>query len=248
MEKLRLLTEKSKTRSAHNSRFVLVALLALGVLFGAPSSLWAECSLLQNSLDLSPSLSGQTGNGQKSSTRPPSQNGNGGSADNRPPIQSRPPRSGDGGPPGVPPQKGPDPRPRHPPAKGGKPAHPHSGPTRPPHPIHPPNDPLPRPRAHHPPPGHGYPHYRWSPGNTWRFRQFFLGDGRYIRQVHRHRLFVGGYMPRVYLANLQPIPPRLMTYLPPVPLGYEVGYFDGYCLVYDPDTLIVVSVFDLYQY
>jgi hypothetical protein len=39
-----------------------------------------------------------------------------------------------------------------------------------------------------------------------------------------------------------------MTYLPPVPLGYEVGYYDGYCLVYDPNSLLVASVFDLYQY
>jgi hypothetical protein len=39
-----------------------------------------------------------------------------------------------------------------------------------------------------------------------------------------------------------------MVYLPPVPPGYEIGYFDGYCLVYDPYTLRIESVLDLYRY
>jgi hypothetical protein len=47
---------------------------------------------------------------------------------------------------------------------------------------------------------------------------------------------------------LQPIPPDLMIYPPPVPPGYEVGYYDGYCLLYDPGTLRIVSVIDLYRY
>jgi hypothetical protein len=247
MEKLRVSIEKPWRGSAHTSRLVSVALLALGTLLGTQSSLWAESSLLQSSPDSSRPLNGSTGNGQRPSTTHPPQNGNGGPADSRPPIQSRPPRNGDNGPRSLPSQTAPDLRPRQP-TQDGKPGRPNSGPTRPPRPIRPPSHPLPRPRAHYPPHGHRYPHYGWSPANAWRFRQFFFGDTRYTSQVHRHRLFVGGYMPRNYLANLQPIPPELMTYLPPVPLGYEVGYFDGYCLVYDPDTLIVVSVFDLYQY
>jgi hypothetical protein len=59
---------------------------------------------------------------------------------------------------------------------------------------------------------------------------------------------MGGYFPRIYLERIQPIPPDLTVYLPPVPPGYEVGYYDGYCLVYDPFTLRIVSVIDLYRY
>jgi hypothetical protein len=33
-----------------------------------------------------------------------------------------------------------------------------------------------------------------------------------------------------------------------VPPGYEIGYYDGYCLVYDPYSLEIVSVIDLYRY
>jgi len=248
MEKSRELFEEARIRSAHTSQFVLVALLTLGALMAVPSSLWAGSSLLQSSPDTSRPLSGSNSNGQRPPTTPSPQHGDGRPADGRPPLQSRPPRNGDNGPQGSPSQEAPDPRPRHPPYQGGTPGSPHPGTPRPPRPIHPPNHPSPRPRGYYPPHGYGSPHYAWSPGNTWRFRQFFLGDPRYIHRVHHHRLFVGGYMPRIYLTNLQPIPPELMTYLPPVPLGYEVGYYDGYCLVYDPNSLLVASVFDLYQY
>jgi hypothetical protein len=65
---------------------------------------------------------------------------------------------------------------------------------------------------------------------------------------HRHRLFAGGYFPMRYLQGIQPIPLSLMGYLPPIPDGYEVGYYDGYCIIYDPDTLRVLSAIDLYRY
>jgi len=66
--------------------------------------------------------------------------------------------------------------------------------------------------------------------------------------MHRHHFFIGGYFPRIFLDRIQPIPPGLMVYLPPVPPGFEIGYYDGYCLVYDPQTLAIVSVIDLYGY
>jgi len=39
-----------------------------------------------------------------------------------------------------------------------------------------------------------------------------------------------------------------MVYLPPMPPGYALGYYDGYCLLYDQRTLRIVSVIDLYRY
>lgn len=96
--------------------------------------------------------------------------------------------------------------------------------------------------------GPRYPTYAWGPGNGWRLRHFFIGNGRPVNRWHRHHLFVGGYLPVHFLGNMQPVPPSLMFYLPPVPRGYEIGFFDGYCVVYDPYTLRIVSVIDLYEY
>jgi hypothetical protein len=67
-----------------------------------------------------------------------------------------------------------------------------------------------------------------------------------VNRWHRHQLFVGGYCPRIFLREIQPIPPGLMFHLPPVPPGYAVGYYDGYCLLYDPYSLRIVSLIDLY--
>ena len=71
---------------------------------------------------------------------------------------------------------------------------------------------------------------------------------RRINRMHRQQFYVGGYFPSLYLRDLRPIPPSLLVYLPPVPSGYEIGYYNGYCLVYDPYTLEIISVIDLYRY
>jgi hypothetical protein len=109
--------------------------------------------------------------------------------------------------------------------------------------------PVPRPPVHHfPSHGHGRPHYAWGIGNGWRLHQFFLGDMRHINRMHRHYFYAGGYLPPILADRIQPVPNDLMLYLPLVPPGLEVGYYDGYRLLYDPYTLEVFSVIDLYRY
>ena len=106
--------------------------------------------------------------------------------------------------------------------------------------------PFPRPLVHHHPHyAHTYPNYVWNRGNVRRLRHYFHEDIRNVNKWHRRRLFAGRYFPPRYVDYIQPIPPSLMVYLPPVPPRYRIGYFDGYCFVYDPRTLMVVSVVDL---
>jgi hypothetical protein len=66
--------------------------------------------------------------------------------------------------------------------------------------------------------------------------------------MHRQYFYAGSYFPPALVNRIQPIPDDLMWYLPPVPPGLELGYYDGYCLLYDPWTLRIVSVIDLYRY
>ena len=69
-----------------------------------------------------------------------------------------------------------------------------------------------------------------------------------MQPTRRHYFFAGEYFPFLYLPYMQPIPPQILEYLPPVPSGYDIGYYDGYGLVYDPNTLMIISVIDLYRY
>jgi hypothetical protein len=217
----------------HNSRVPLVALMALGGLLLASPSLSAGASFFQGASTPGPLRGGGHGNGQQTpSPRPP---------------QTRPPQNGGDHSQGRPPRSNPGPNPR-PPQNGG-PGRPTPGPGRPPGHTYPPHSPSPRPPVHRPPPYHpGHPNYIWGGGNGWRLHQFFLGDMRRINRIHRHHFYAGSYFPQIFVANIQPVPPDLMVYLPPVPPGLEIGYYDGYCLIYDPDTLRIVSVIDLYRY
>jgi hypothetical protein len=47
---------------------------------------------------------------------------------------------------------------------------------------------------------------------------------------------------------IRPIPPDVYGYLPPPPPGYAMGYYDGYTVVYDPATMLIASVLDLFRY
>ena len=106
-----------------------------------------------------------------------------------------------------------------------------------------------RPNGHHGPrPGYRLPNYSWGRGGVSRLRSYFREDLLRVNRWHRRPLFVGGYFPHRYRMYIQPIPHGLMRYLPPVPRGYAIGYFGGYSLVYDPRTLLIVSVVDLYRY
>ena len=106
-----------------------------------------------------------------------------------------------------------------------------------------------RPNGHYGPhSGYGLPNYSWGRGGVSRLRSYFREDLRQVNRWHRRPLFVGAYFPHRHRMYIQPVPRGLMRYLPPVPRGYAMGYFDGYCLVFDPRTLLIVSVVDLYRY
>jgi hypothetical protein len=216
----------------HNPRFLLFALLALGGLLLATPSLSASTSSFQDASNPGPQRGGARGNGQQTPSPRPPQNGGDHPQHGGDHSQGRPPR----------PNPAPNPRP---PQNGG-PGRP--APGRPPVHGYPPNPPSPRPPVHHPPYHPGRPNYIWGGGNGWRLHQFFLGDMRRINRIHRHYFYIGGYFPQIFVEYIQPIPPDLMLYLPPVPPGLEIGYYDGYCLIYDPDTLRIFSVIDLYRY
>jgi hypothetical protein len=55
----------------------------------------------------------------------------------------------------------------------------------------------------------------------------------------------GGFLPWTSASYITPLPPRVVSYLRPPPPGYQMGYFNGYVVVYDPATGFIVNVIDL---
>jgi hypothetical protein len=63
----------------------------------------------------------------------------------------------------------------------------------------------------------------------------------------RPRFAIGGFFPYAYIPYITPAPPSVLGYLPPVPPGYQIGYYQGYVVVYDPVTYFIANVIDLMQ-
>jgi hypothetical protein len=68
---------------------------------------------------------------------------------------------------------------------------------------------------------------------------------RAINRARRPVFTVGGYYPYADIGYLQPVPPNVYGYLAPPPPGYQMGYYDGYVVVYDPITYFIANLIDL---
>lgn len=124
--------------------------------------------------------------------------------------------------------------------------------NRPNRPVRPTPLPGPRPQPGKPgyrppsrPPGYRPPPYSWRPGDYDRMRRYYRRNFGYINRGRRPIFVIGGYIPFGDRGYFTPIPPGLLTYLPPPPPGYVIGYFDGYAVVYDPVTFEIISFADL---
>jgi hypothetical protein len=63
----------------------------------------------------------------------------------------------------------------------------------------------------------------------------------------RPRFVIGGFFPWAYASYITPLPPNVYGYLPPPPPGYQMGYYQGYVVVYDPISYFIANVIDLMQ-
>lgn len=88
-------------------------------------------------------------------------------------------------------------------------------------------------------------HYTVKSKDVTVIKQHYRTELGHVDRAHRPHLIVGGYIPREQITYIQPVPVEVISGLPPVPAGYVWGYWDGYCVVYDPNTLAIVYVVDL---
>lgn len=92
------------------------------------------------------------------------------------------------------------------------------------------------------------PAYNFGTREQQQLRQAY-DRGNYRREVNarnRPRLTRGGYLPRGWQGRMHPIPPEYVTVIPAPPPGYLLGYFDGYAVVYDPNTGLILQFINVY--
>lgn len=89
------------------------------------------------------------------------------------------------------------------------------------------------------------PPYHFRPNDRLWLQRYYHRNLGYINIGNRPRFVIGSFFPWAYVPYLTPLPGPVMGYLPPPPPGYQMGYFDGYVVVYDPVTYFIVNVIDL---
>jgi hypothetical protein len=62
----------------------------------------------------------------------------------------------------------------------------------------------------------------------------------------RPKLVVGGRLTGDWKGRIHPVPEVVYREFPAIPTGLEIGYLDGYAVVYDPVSLEIVEVLDVY--
>jgi hypothetical protein len=91
------------------------------------------------------------------------------------------------------------------------------------------------------------PGYQFRPKDSSWLRNYYRNRLVGINRARRPIFHMGGYFPYGDIGYLSPLPPAVYGYLPPPPPGYQMGYFDGYVVVYDPLTYFIANVIDLLQ-
>ena len=137
------------------------------------------------------------------------------------------------------------------PGGGGRPQPPRPQP-RPPNPGNRPGPGYrPPPRPGRPPqwgrPPQNRPTFHFRPSDRDFLRRYYLRHLAYINLGRRPVFTVGGYFPFGDIGYLTPVPAHLWSSLPPIPPGYQAGYFDGYVVIYDPLTYYIADTIDLVQ-
>jgi Ni/Co efflux regulator RcnB len=88
-------------------------------------------------------------------------------------------------------------------------------------------------------------HYEFRDQDRAQLQAHYKKSIGHVDRNHRPHFEPGKPIPAAYRGGITPAPVSVRRRLPPPPDGYTVGYYQGYTVVYDPATQIVLSVLDL---
>ncbi|NUU01262.1 hypothetical protein [Herbaspirillum robiniae] len=88
-------------------------------------------------------------------------------------------------------------------------------------------------------------HYEFRDADREKLRQHYNGDLKRVDRGHRPDFREGQPVPADYRGRIKPVPQSVRRDLPPPPKGYQMGYYDGYTVVYDPVSFTILQVLDI---
>jgi hypothetical protein len=91
--------------------------------------------------------------------------------------------------------------------------------------------------------------YRFRAADQAKLREHYRGNFReadHIDVANRAGFRVGMRLSGDWRARIHPVPEAIIGELPPIPAGLEIGYLDGYAIVYNPGTGEIVETLDVY--
>ncbi len=98
--------------------------------------------------------------------------------------------------------------------------------------------------------GRGNGHYKHQDQRYFRDRdrdylvRYYDGP-RNLPPGLRKKYYRNGTLPPGWQQRFRPMPPQVVVELPPVPYGYQRGYYDGYAVVVDPRTRVIYDAVDI---
>jgi hypothetical protein len=86
--------------------------------------------------------------------------------------------------------------------------------------------------------------YHFKGDEKVKLRSSYKGIDR-VNRSQRVTIVRQQVLPVEVQTRIEPVPVEVAGYLPPAPEGFAIGFLDGYCVVYDPNTFFVLEVLDL---
>ena len=92
---------------------------------------------------------------------------------------------------------------------------------------------------------HGHEDYHFRAQDRGHLQQHYSRMHEHVDRSHRWHFERGSRLPGDWHSRMRPLPREDIRLLPPPPPGYVFGYYDGYAVVYNPATLVVLDALDL---
>ena len=84
------------------------------------------------------------------------------------------------------------------------------------------------------------------PRDVWIISDYYAPRYRALPPGLQKKLYRTGHLPPGWERKMEALPPVVERQLVPVPSGYQRGIIDGYVVIYEPQTRVVIDVAALF--
>jgi Ni/Co efflux regulator RcnB len=86
-----------------------------------------------------------------------------------------------------------------------------------------------------------HPTYHFRTNDRTQLREHYRTAHPHPEHKHHWAWHRGASLPSGWQGQVEPLPQADITLLAPPPPGYEFGYYDGWAIIYDPNTGLVLD-------